>query len=197
MTTTAPRVLGLDLSLTATGICMPDGTTCTITTRAKDGDRRLLQIAATLTSVVASTRPDLAVVEDLPKHAMAAGITGMVHGVARVVLLEARVPYAFVVPATLKAYATGRGAGDKSAMILAAYKRAGVEFADDNQCDAWWLRAAGLAYLGYPPVDLPAVQQDALTKVAWPPMAASVMPFAPAGTHRGAVTAHVPGGEVA
>jgi Holliday junction resolvasome RuvABC endonuclease subunit len=171
-----PRVLGLDLSLTATGIAYPDGTTTTIKTRQKDGDRRLLEIAHAIRWAAGEgqgpmgtdTPPTLAVLEDLPKHAMAAGITGMVHGIARAVLLEAGVPYATVVPATLKAYATGKGSGDKTPMAMAAYKRAGVEFVDDNQCDAWWLRAAGLDWLGSPLFDLPKAQRDRLAKVRWP-----------------------------
>lgn len=166
-----PRVLGLDLSLTATGVCLTDGLTLTIKTNAAFGDRRLVHIADALTSMLGDTPTgslDLAVIEDLPKHAMAAGITGMVHGVARAALIRAGIPYALVVPATLKAYATGRGAGDKSAMILAAYKRAGVEFANDNEADAWWLRAAGLDRLGHPLFPLPAVQRARLDKAKWP-----------------------------
>ena len=172
--TTAPgpgplRVLGLDLSLTATGICLTDGSTLTIKTRQKDGDRRLVHIADALTSMIGDgSTVDVAVIEDLPKHAMAAGITGMVHGVARAVLLRAGIPYALVVPATLKAFATGKGAGDKTPMVMAAYKRAGREFGDDNQCDAFWLRAAGLDWYGQPEFDLPKAQRERLAKVAWP-----------------------------
>jgi len=175
-TTPTPRVIGLDLSLTATGIAYADGTTATVKTAAKTGDHRLLNIAEAIRWAAGEgagpmggdARPTLAVLEDLPKHAMAAGITGMVHGVARAVLLDAGIPYALVAPATLKAYATGRGAGDKTPMAMAAYKRAGVEFADDNQCDAWWLRAAGLDHLGAPLFDLPRVQRDRLLKARWP-----------------------------
>jgi Holliday junction resolvasome RuvABC endonuclease subunit len=162
-----PRVLGLDLSLTATGICLPNGSTLTIKTKTADGDRRLVHIAETIRAI-ATEGADLAVIEDLPTHAKAAGITGMVHGAARVELIRAGVPFALIVPATLKAYATGTGAGDKTAMALAAFKRAGFEFADDNQCDAWWLRCAGLDRLGWPPIELPKAQRDRLGKAKWP-----------------------------
>jgi hypothetical protein len=73
-----------------------------------------------------------------------------------------------ITPATLKAYATGKGNGDKTAMAMAALKRADREFGDDNQCDAWWLRAAGLDWYGQPEFALPKVQRDreaALAKV--------------------------------
>jgi Holliday junction resolvasome RuvABC endonuclease subunit len=162
-----PRVLGLDLSLTGTGICLPDGTTFTVKTKTSEGDRRLVHIAETIRAV-ASDGVDLAVIEDLPVHGKSAGITGMVHGTARTELIRAGIPYALIAPATLKAYATGSGTGDKTAMALAAFKRAGVEFADDNQCDAFWLRVAGLDWLGHPHIDLPKAQRDRLAKAKWP-----------------------------
>jgi Holliday junction resolvasome RuvABC endonuclease subunit len=169
-TGTIPAVLGLDLSLTATGVCLPDGSTHTIKTNTKHGDRRLLHIGQAIANALAPGA-DLAVVEDLPTHAHSAGITGMVHGVVRAALLEAGVPYVLVAPATLKKYATGAGNGDKTAMAIAALKRAGAEFADDNQCDAFWLRAAGLDRLGHPLFPLPQAQRDALDKVTWPQLA--------------------------
>jgi Holliday junction resolvasome RuvABC endonuclease subunit len=175
-----PRVVGLDLSLTATGIAYRDGATATIRTRPVDGDRRLLHItAAVLIAIGGETTglgpaPDLVVIEDLPTHARAAGIVGMVHGAVRAALLDAGVPYAVVPPATLKAYATGRGNGDKTSMAIAALKRAGLEFGDDNECDAWWLRAAGLDHLGAPAFTLPAAQRDRLAKVTWPVTGRSV-----------------------
>ncbi|HEY3483396.1 MAG TPA: Holliday junction endonuclease [Streptomyces sp.] len=160
-------VIGLDLSLTAAGIAYPDGSATTIKTRLADGDRRLLHIAAAVTDAL-DPHTTLAVIEDLPTHARSAGITGMVHGAVRAALLEHEVPYVLLAPATLKAYATGKGNGDKTAMAMAAYKRAGVEFADDNACDAWWCRAAGLDQLGAPVVALPQAQRDRLSKAAWP-----------------------------
>ena len=59
-------------------------------------------------------------------------------------------------------------------MILEAYKRTGGKRdftgpgADDNQCDAWWLRQAGMCRLGImEEIDLPKVQQAALDAVDW------------------------------
>ncbi|MEU5036603.1 crossover junction endodeoxyribonuclease RuvC [Streptomyces rubiginosohelvolus] len=165
------RVIGLDLSLTSTGVCLPDGSTFRIKTRSKDGDRRLLQIRAAVRAALVDHRPDVAVVEDLPKHAMAAGITAHVHGVVKCELLDAGVPYGLVVPATLKSYAADHGRADKAQMAAAAYLADGREFADDDggdQCDAWWLRAAGHDALGVPLFAMPQAQRDRLTKVTWP-----------------------------
>lgn len=163
-----PRILGLDLSITATGCALPDGQTVTFKSPWK-GDRRLVAIR----SAVAAQTPviDLAVIEDLPTHAKSAGITGMVHGAVRAVLLEAGIPYVLITPATLKAFATGKGNADKTAMAIAALKRAGREFADDNQCDAAWLRWAGLDRYGHAEFTVPQAQRDRLDKATWPALA--------------------------
>ncbi|GGX02177.1 crossover junction endodeoxyribonuclease RuvC [Streptomyces chryseus] len=170
------RVLGLDLSLTSTGVALPDGTTYRIKTRQKDGDHRLRVIRNDLREVLAQHRPHLAVVEDLPRHAKGAGITAKVHGIVVGELLDADVPYAYVVPATLKKYATDNGNADKRRMADAAYLAAGAEFPGDlnargeggDMCDAWWLRAAGHDALGAPLFDMPQAQRDRLLKVDWP-----------------------------
>ncbi|MFD9212058.1 hypothetical protein ACFVY9_02860 [Streptomyces sp. NPDC059544] len=165
------RVIGLDLSLTSTGVALPDGTTYRIKTRDKDGDRRLLHIRDSIRDDLAEWQPHLAVIEDLPKHAMAAGITAKVHGAVLPELLDAGVPYAYIVPATLKSYACDNGRAEKADMTAAAYLADGAEFADDkggDQCDAWWLRAAGHDWAGEPLFDLPQGQRDRLGKGKWP-----------------------------
>lgn len=178
-----PRVIGLDLSLTSTGIALSNGATTTVKTVTRDGDYRLVAIRDAVrialgdapdgTDWPTSPMPDLVVIEDLPTHGKGAGITGMVHGAVRTLLQDRGVPYAVIAPATLKAFATGRGNGDKTAMAVAALKRADREFNGDrggDQCDAWWLRAAGLQHLGHPIVTLPAAQVARLDKVTWPQM---------------------------
>lgn len=166
---TTPIVVGADLSITATGIACPTKT-FTITGHAK-GDLRLVHIGHTIATTVAPlSEPivDLVVIEDLPTHAHGAGITGMVHGVVRDRLLQLRVPYVLVTPASLKKYATGKGNANKADMRMALFQRTGVDLRDDNQVDAEWLRLMGLDALGHPAVDLPKAQRDALTKITWP-----------------------------
>lgn len=166
-TPTTPRVVGLDLSITATGIAWCDGTTYTVTGKTT-GDRRLLTICQEVGIAVDGRSIDLVVIEDLPTHAKAAGITGMVHGAVRAYLLRLGTPYALITPASLKKYATGRGNAGKPEMAVAAYKRLGREPADDNQVDALWLRAAGLDRLGQPLAQMPAANRAALDAVTWP-----------------------------
>jgi Holliday junction resolvasome RuvABC endonuclease subunit len=152
----------LDLSMTATGVVDVSGRATTIKPTQK-GDERLVYIAAL--AAVAGRDADLVAIEDLPTHAHSAGITGMVHGAARLVLLNQGTRYVLITPATLKKFATGKGNADKTAMALALFKRTGLELADSDQVDAWWLRAAGLQLLGEPVVALPAVQVAALDVV--------------------------------
>lgn len=162
------KVVGLDLSLTGTGICHPHGTTRVVKTRDKDGDERLRVIRNAVLEDAFGC--DLAVIEDWI-GSYAGPILGMVHGTVRTLLMDHGVPYVKVSPPTLKKFATGSGKSDKPAMAVAAYKRAGVEFPGDkdgDQCDAWWLRAAGLYLLGEPPFDLPAAQVDALSVLTLP-----------------------------
>jgi len=166
------RVVGIDPSLTSTGIAAADGALSTVGGDSKVGDRRLARIADAVALAVADA--DLVVLELLPQHMKSAGITGMAQGVIRLALVNACVPYVFLQPSLLKKYATGRGAADKADMRMALYQRTGVDVRDDNQVDAWWLRAAGLQHLGEPVVKLPAAQVAVLDKVAWPADVAAV-----------------------
>lgn len=134
------QVAGIDPSLTATGIAHPTGALLTIKTKAKDKDARLCQIG----DVIDQLQTDLVVMEDLPRNAMAAGVTGMVQGVIRERLQRREIPYILVTPATLKAFATGKGNAKKPDMRAAWLSYAGADVKDDNMVDAAWLREAGL-----------------------------------------------------
>lgn len=167
------NVLGLDLSMTATGIAFPDGRTLTVATNAKHKDARLGVIRDAVT--MALTGVDLVVMEEAPPGLKGPAIKAihMVQGAVRVALLDMGVPYAVVNPSTLKAYATGKKGADKTAMAMAAFKRAALEFPDDNQCDAWWLLAMGLDRFGQAVVTVPQAQRAFLDSVAWPDVSLS------------------------
>lgn len=170
------RVIGLDLSITSTGVCRTNGSTFRIKTRQKDGPRRMTQIRDVLAGEVAEQRPQLAVIEDLPMITGRMSIANLkriasLHGVVQSVLVDADVPWAYVAPKTLKSFACDNGRAEKSDMAAAAYLAAGAEFDDDkggDQADAWWLRAAGLDWCGLPLFGLPQAQRDYLSKAEWP-----------------------------
>lgn len=162
-------VVGLDLSLAATGMAGPHPVALQTFTFPYRGEMRLAAIRDTIANHGATTA-ELVVLEDLPVglRNAAAGTLGMLHGVVRVALWEADVPVALVPPASLKKYATGRGNATKADMRVELLKRTGLDLRDDNQVDAWWLRAMGLDRLGCPPVDLPATHRAALERIDWP-----------------------------
>jgi Holliday junction resolvasome RuvABC endonuclease subunit len=166
-----PSVLGIDPSLTATGLAHLGGQTV-IGGGAKLGDERLWLINRTVRQACWDHAPVLAVVEDLPTHAKSAGITGMAQGAVRLALLEAAVPYVLVVPSTVKKYATGKGTATKADLRMALYQRTDVDERDDNKVDAWWLQAMGLDHLGCPPVPLPKAQRATLDVITWPELVA-------------------------
>lgn len=162
-------VIGIDPSMTATGIAHCDGTTETVTyPKGCTGDARLEVLLHSVEEAVLKTEVHfrLAIIEDLPTHAHGAGITGMAQGVVRLALTMNYCPYTIVTPATLKKFATGKGNATKADMRMSLYQRAGLDLRDDNQVDAWWLRELGLHLADQPSISLPKTHLAALDKVA-------------------------------
>jgi hypothetical protein len=190
------KIIGVDPSMTATGLCAWDGTTSTVKTVAKQRDNRLRVIREAVADQAWSTAPlterggravqirnregmsvphfpvDLAVVEE-PIHYRAKVTTAamwMVQAAVRMALMDAGVPYVVVNNQWVKAYAGG-GGHDKDAMAAAAYETDGSVFADDNQCDAWWLRQMAMDHYGLLRLGTRRVapsQRAWLDKVEWP-----------------------------
>lgn len=77
---------------------------------------------------------------------------------------------AVVPPAALKKYATGKGSAGKDAVLLATARRFPNFAGDNNEADALWLAAMGADHLGEPVVAMPAAHRAALDAVKWPDM---------------------------
>lgn len=169
------NIVAADLSISATGIAQSDGSVYTTGGKPALGDDRLLIIEDDVYETLGlglevgdSRKADLMVIEGSVARSHTAYISGQLHGIMKRLCKRHGMPYVFVPPATLKAYATGKGNADKTQMAVAALKRAGAEFRDDNQCDAAWLRWAALDHYGKPEFDVPQSQRDRLAKVDWP-----------------------------
>jgi hypothetical protein len=156
---------GLDLSMTQTGACHTvEGAACWHVIKPRElKDFRLPEIRRSLKEYMADS--DLVLIEMLPPNMKGAGITGMVQGIARDLLIEEGIRYGDIGPSALKKYATGKGNASKTEMALAAMKRGGLEFTNDNECDAWWLWVMANDYLDQPVFPLPAIQRAELDKI--------------------------------
>lgn len=167
-------VIGLDLSLTGTGIS--DGTTTWLVKSAGKADARLDQRHRRLTGLAAQvlTRcydADMVVIEQ-PAYSKTTGHMHDRSGLWWLVVSQLHdrgVAVVEVAPSALKAYATGRGNSNKGAMIEATVRRMPqVEIGgDDNRVDALWLSLMGLDHLTGTGV-VPQGQRDGLSRVAWP-----------------------------
>ena len=143
------RIIGLDLSITCTGISLPDGRTLPLRPQTK-GDERLVDLRDQVRYWADTSDAGLVVLEDLAGlyRGEAARVIPMLHGVVRTALMDLGVPYMLINPSSLKRFATGSGTADKTAMRMAAFKRLGREYGTSDECDADWLRVAGQTVYG-------------------------------------------------
>lgn len=163
------NVVGLDLSLTATGLATDDGPEV-LATKLRGAERLAWVRDEVYDRIHGADRADLVVLEGYAyARANQAHQIGEMGGVIRLALHEAGIPFVEVAPATLKKYATGHGNAGKGEVLAAAIRRLGYEGHDDNEADALWLRRMGLdAYDPEWAGSVTASRAAALDKVDWP-----------------------------
>lgn len=165
-------VIGLDLSLTSTGVATADGTMTIVSepygTSLYQRHLRLGELLDQITAVLPSGLVTVVVESPSLGQKRQAGTldrNGLWWLVVSSLIIDG-VRVVEATPATVKKFATGKGTAPKPDLRMALYKRAGLDIADDNQVDAWWLRQIGLHLLGHPDrLALPAVQLSALDKI--------------------------------
>ena len=144
-------VIGVDPSLSSTGLACHDGRLETIKTKTEWGDKRLVHLSAGIYDEMdrmgGEAWPVLAILEDLPVNAMSAGKTGQAQGVIRLVLADESALVLSIAPATLKKFATDSGNANKAQMRERFQVDTGTDNKDDNQVDAYYLRQYGLAIM--------------------------------------------------
>lgn len=171
---TAPTVVALDLSLTATGWAHNDcylggapWTVGTFTAGKLRGLERLVALRFRVLGLLADGY-DRLVIEDSLVRSSSSKVIGELHGAIKLALYDAGYPEpVLVAPASLKLYATGKGNAGKPEMLSSAIQRLGYTGSDPDEVDALWLMAMGLDALGAPLVKLPEVHRRSLVKVAW------------------------------
>lgn len=188
-----PRVVGLDLSLTSTGLS--DGQSCHAvqTTPAEPVERRLIRIGDAVTAFIERPsqvtdrfgfdRPaDLVVIEGSafsrkgPGHEELAALRLMV----RAWCFQHQYPFAVIPPSTLKLYTTGMGNATKAEMEQTLHSRHGLDLSHftlkagrADMVDAYALAAMGADFIGHPfggeaaLAPCPPVR-DSLHAVTWP-----------------------------
>lgn len=174
--TPAPRVAGIDLSLTSTGIAVATADTAwteRITTARVDGLTRIRQIVSTV--VVSVKNCDLAVLEGpaysrqaQPGHHERAGLWWMV----RDALQRRDIPVAVASPSARARYATGKGNASKAAVVREISRRYAWFGGEEDEADAVALMAMGRDHLGHPLSTVPATHRGALARVDWPDLLA-------------------------
>lgn len=180
----APTVLGLDTSLSATGIASSLGWCCTVGYTDKKNPITKLPHSARLEAMRGVFRgithnigrPDLAVLETPAMSRTGGGSheRGWLWWEVYSYLIAAEIPVALMDPRQRMLYATGKGAATKSAVVDAVARR-WPEWAtggDDNQADAVVLMAAGRDWLGHPLAEMPKANRAAFDKAIWPELAA-------------------------
>lgn len=165
------NVLGVDPSLTGTGVARPDGTVAVVRPGKLRGVRRLAYLRDALAlELVGAT---VAVIEGYSYGSKGRALfdIGEWGGVLRLLAFEMNVPYAIVPPSTVKKFATGNGNAPKELMLTEAVKRLAYQGHNLDEVDALWLRHAGEHHYGVGTLRIPASNGHALTSVPWPTLA--------------------------
>lgn len=178
------RVVGIDFSLTSTGVAIlypPDNSSDTVRIRTVayltkvpndapliDRYHRIRYMANAFPNLIGSA--DLILIEG-PSHGSAgghawdrAGAWWAVVGMA----LDLGCPVVPVAPMTRAKWATGNGRSDKAAVAAAMTRRMpGVVFANSDESDGAALAYMGAQRLGWRPTTTQA-ERDVLAAVRWP-----------------------------
>jgi crossover junction endodeoxyribonuclease RuvC len=177
------HVMGLDPSLTATGLIVLDELGAIAHRQLISSEpsgplvsNRLLRYSGLINHVLAEVRrwsPEVICIEG---YSLGSNMPGMVDrvefgGVLRWSLVAARNRLIEVAPSTLKKWATGKGAfsgGGKTPLIVAMTSRYGVELGTDDEYDAYALArmAHQIAELSQPKTEF---QRIAIELVVNPP----------------------------
>jgi crossover junction endodeoxyribonuclease RuvC len=166
--------LGLDLSLTGTGvIILEDGKIIKrhLIKSKPVGDlplnevRRIRKIVEEIEMIVSENEIQIAVIEGLAfmvRNATALVQLSALNYMVRGMLDDYHISFVIVAPTSLKKFATGSGASKKDVMLIEVYKRWGVSILDDNENDAFCLAKVGEELIINKIDKLPAFQQEVL-----------------------------------
>lgn len=168
-----PRVMGLDLSLTSTGVSV-NGETFSIKPKTK-GTERLVDISGQIVHWVENTRPIAAIIEGYSfgsKFSRAHSL-GELGGVVKVALYGYGLNIVEVPPKCRAKFATGNGNSNKLDVLMSLKNQFPAQFFEDrgnDECDAWILEQMAYAKLRESDYEWSKVQLSALDKIDWTPL---------------------------
>lgn len=159
------RALGVDLSLTETGLACPEHGARRIPTGKLRGAERLNLIGREIEEHFDCA--DVVVLENYGYLKAAAIAVIEAHGVVKLAAWAHGIPVAIVPFASLKKYSTGKGNADKAAMMAAAIRSFDYPGDNENEADAWCLKAMGEAAYG-DRTGLAQYRLEAIQNIDWP-----------------------------
>ncbi|MEW2302047.1 hypothetical protein AB0958_19075 [Streptomyces sp. NPDC006655] len=177
-----PHVVGLDISLTATGIASSCGRTEVVGFKGSTSKEKITNLpiprrrdeleALCARIITAVGTPELVVIERPAPSRSGGGaherawLWWETYGR----LIDQGIPVGFLAIQQLKLYATGKSTGSKGPVIDAVARRwpAWATDGDDNRADAVVLMAAGRDRLGEPLATVPKAHRAAIEKADWP-----------------------------
>lgn len=173
--TTGLRILALDTSLTATGWAADNTRGEIVTGRIMPGAKRrdcvrldyirgeLLRLLGHLTAD--GSRIGICAIEG-PSYGSVGGNEherGGLWWLLRLELWQLGVPVVVIAPHSVHKYATGKGVGDKPAVLAAAVRRfPQMQLSNFDEADALWLHAMTAERYGRETCDMPAVNRSAI-----------------------------------
>ena len=170
-------VIGLDLSLTSSGISI-DGTTEAISCGVK-GVPRLREITREIMIRIMPVEQPMVCIEGYSfgsRNSQAHAI-GELGGVVRLHLWELNIPFVEVPPTCRAKFATGKGNAGKNEVVSAISARTGIVWAGkgaDDMCDAWILEEIGRVHFGNARFSWPQSHLAALEKIDWSPFSTNL-----------------------
>jgi len=166
-------VIGIDPSYSCTGVAVwVDGDVRTFSVRTSPTLPRVQRQHAIASDVVACldpTEPTVCVIEGVYQSGfgrVSLDLAGL-HDVLVYEFVRYGARVGVVAAKSAKLFATGDGAADKKAMLLAAKLLLGRQVSNHNEADALWFMTMGVYWMGHAqPLNMD-VRNDAVSKIKW------------------------------
>jgi len=163
-------LMGLDLSLTSTGVSINEKTSV-VSTKTR-GAERLHVVSSTILELCIHENIICVVVEGYSfasRNSQAHSI-GELGGAVRMKLWENNIPYVEVPPSCRAKFATGKGNAGKNEVVSSVSAKTGIIFSGsggDDECDAWLLEQMGLTHLKKSKYEWSEASISSLSKIDW------------------------------